>query len=287
MKGSICIAAAALVIQCVHAQPIITAEPESRTAAEGRPVTFSVAAAGNGTLRYQWQFNGAALPRATGRSLTFYATQSRAGIYSVVVTDTAGARSSSPASLEVQRRPVITAQPHRQVVGEHQTAVFEVRVNDSAPYRSVQWWHHSTAEPHHPIPPDAAEGVNTFRLEIPDANNNPTFNGLYWIVITNNVGWTVSRRASLAVIGPPQLTFEPQDRSVHRGGTASFSVSIAPDAAGHKTKQWYRDGDPIPGAVGRRLIIFNAQPDDQATYYCVVTSIGGSTASYPARLTVF
>jgi membrane carboxypeptidase/penicillin-binding protein PbpC len=287
MKGTICIAAAALMIQCVHAQPVITAEPESRTAAEGRPVTFSVQAQGTGTLRYQWQFNGAALPRATGRSLSFYATQSRAGTYSVVVTDTAGARNSAPANLEVQKRPVITAQPRRQIVGEHQTAVFEVRVNDSGPYNNVQWWHHSIAEPHHPIPSNAALGVNTFHLEIPDANNNDTFNGLYWIVITNNVGWAVSKHASLSVVGPPQFTSEPQDRSVRRGGTATFSVTIAPDAGGQKRKQWYRDGEPIPGAVGRRLSIFNAQLDDQATYYCVVASMGGSSTSYPARLTVF
>jgi hypothetical protein len=287
MKGRIFIAVFAAAFQAIYAQPVITQEPESRTAAEGRPVSFSVQAQGVGTLRYQWQFNGAALPNATGRALSFYATLSRAGTYSVLVRDSAGeASSSSPANLEVQKRPVVLAQPRRQIVGQHQTAVFEVRMNESGPYNTVQWWHHSPEEPHHPIPPGAARGVNTFRLEVLDCANNGTFNGLYWIVISNKVGWALSRHATLTVVDPPRLTSQPQDRIVRRGGSAAFSITIAPDAAGLKTKQWYRNGQPILGATGRILTIFNAQPERQGTYYCAVSSIGGTTTSYSAQLTV-
>ena len=271
--------------QSLPAQPVILTQPTSMTAIEGRSVTLSVQAQGSGTVRYQWQFNGIALPRATAPTLSFYATQSRAGSYNVMVTDDAGIRSSVPAEVAVQKRPLIVAQPRKQIVGEHQTAFFEVRLNNSGPYDVVQWWHHSPAEPYHPIPPGAALGVNTFRLEIPDANNNDTFNGLYWIVITNDVGWAVSKQVSLTVVGPPQFTAGPQDRVVRRGGTAAFFVTIAPDLAGAKTKQWYRNGQPIPGAIGKRLTIYNAQSD--ATYYCVVTSKAGSTASDAARLTVY
>ena len=288
MKGTICIAVSALAIQVACAQPVITAQPQSRTAAEGRPVSFSVQAQGTGTLRYQWQYNGADLPNAVGRSLSFYATPSRIGTYSVVVRDSTGnTRSSAPANLLVQKRPVILGQPKKQIVGEHQTATFEVRMNDSGPYNSVQWWHHSPEEPHHPIPPTAADGVNTFRLQVEDSANNGTFNGLYWCVITNNVGWAITRRATLSVVDPPRLSTEPQDRSVRRGGSASFSITILPDAAGVKTKQWYHNGQLIPGATGRTLTIFNAQDDDVGTYYCAVTSLGGTTKSFAARLSIF
>jgi hypothetical protein len=172
-------------------------------------------------------------------------------------------------------------------VGEHSTVAFDVQLNDSGPYRVVQWWHHSVEEPHHPIPDDAANGVNTFHLEIPDVNNNGTYNGLYWIVVTNDVGWAISRRASLNVIGPPRLTAEPQDRNVRHGGTAVFSVGIAPDAAGAKTKQWLKNGEVMPGKIGRMLVLYNVQPDDQGIYSCTVTSKGGSTTSYSAQLTVY
>jgi hypothetical protein len=285
MREYIGVALVAVALESGQAQPAILAQPESRIAVEGRPVTFSVQAQGTGTLRYQWYFNGSAMPKGTRPALSVYAVPSRAGTYTVAVTDGAGTSMSVPAELAVRKRPVITAQPRRQIVGEHQLAAFEVRVNNSGPYNVVQWWHHSPAEPYHPIPPGAAVGVNTFRLEIPDANNNDTFNGLYWIVITNDVGWAVSKRVPLTVVGPPQFTTGPLDKTVRRGGSASFSVVIAPDLAGAKTKQWYRDGQPIPGAVSKRLTIYNAQAD--ATYHCVVTSIGGSTASSAARLTVY
>lgn len=285
-KGLICIALL-MSFQALFAQPVIIQEPQSRTAAEGAPVGFSVQAQGSGPLRYQWQFNGADIPRAVGRSINFVATSSRIGSYSVLVRDGAGnASRSSPAELQVQKRPFIVLQPRNTVVGEHQTAVFDVKLNESAPYSTIQWRHHSPEEPNHPIPPGAANGVNTFQLEIPNCSNNGTYNGLYWVCITNGVGWAVSRRAKLTVVGPPRLTAEPQDRTIRQGGTASFSIGIAPDAAGPKSRQWYKDGEILPGRTGRTVTIFNAQPHDQGFYYCVVSSIGGTTRSYGARLAV-
>jgi hypothetical protein len=281
------IAAVGFSIGSLGAQPVITQEPQDKIAREGAPVAFSVAAQGTSPLRYQWKFNGGDIPNAVYRSLSFVATASRAGNYSVMVRDTAGnSSSSSPARLEVQKRPIILQQPRNQIVGEGTTATFDVTLNDSGPYNSVQWWHHSTQEPHHPIPPTAAGGVNTFHLEIDNTSNNGTYNGLYWIVVANNAGTAISRRASLNVIGPPRLTSEPQDRIVRRGGTAAFSISIAPDAAGAKSKQWYKDGEPLPGKTGRVLGLVNVQPDSQGLYYCVVSSLGGTTSSYGATLTV-
>jgi hypothetical protein len=278
--------ALALISSLAAAQPVITSEPQGRTVREGAQASFSVAAQGATPLRYQWQFNGSDIPNAVSRSLAFVATASRAGDYRVVVRDANGERRSSAARLQVQKRPAILQQPKSQLVGEGNTAVFEVVLNDSGPYNSVQWWHHSPEEPRHPIPPAAAGGVDTFRLEVENASNNGTYNGLYWIVITNNVGWAISRRASLHVIGPPRLTGEPQDRVVRRGGAATFAISIAQDAAGPKTKQWYHNGEPLPGKVGRTLTILNAQPEQQGFYYCVVSSMGGTTTSYGAMLTV-
>ena len=286
-NGRICIGLA-MAAYSVHAQPTITEDPQSRIVRPGMAVQLRVGAVGSTPLRFQWQFNGVDIPRATGKTLRFYATASRAGDYRAVVSDATGnAEVSQPANLEVQPRPVILAQPKNVIVGEHGTAVFDVRMNNSGPYTGVQWWHHSPEEPHHPIPeaPDYYD-VHSFHFAIPDCNNNGTYNGLYWITVTNQVGWTISRRASLTVVGPPRLTSEPQDKIVRVGSRASFSISILPDAAGPKTKQWYKDGQPLPGRTGRMLTLSRLQPEDQGTYYCVVSSRGGSTTSFAAMLTV-
>jgi hypothetical protein len=287
-KRYLCIAAVGFLLNSLVAQPIITQEPRDRLAPEGAPVGFSVAAQGSTPLHYQWQFNGGDIPNAITRSLSFVATVSRAGSYSVLVRDNYGNASSSlPAQLQVQKRPVILQQPRNQIIGEGGTAVFEVRMNESGPYTYLNWWHHSTAEPRHAIPLSAVPTAQDLRMEVPNSHANGTYNGLYWLLASNSVGSTVSRRASLNVVGPPQLAGEPQDRTAHRGGTAIFSISIVPDAAGPKTKQWFKDGEPISGRVGRMLILYNVQPEHQGAYYCEVSSIGGTTRSFAAQLTVY
>jgi len=270
----------------VQGQPAITQNPQDRAAAYGSAVSFSVAAQGTGPLHYQWQFNGDDLPRATGRTLSFLATPTRAGTYAVRVTDASGAQSSAPAHLLVQRRPAVTLQPKNTVVGVHGTAVFETTLNDSGPYTRIIWHNANPLEGSHEIPPNIGFVVDQPTLRITDCQNTDSYNGLYWIAVTNSVGGTVSRRAKLTVVGPPRLTAEPQDRTVRAGGSARFAVTIAPDAAPPKTCQWYKDGGAIAGATRRSLLLSHVQPGDQGNYYCVVTSIGGSTASWGAVLTV-
>jgi glucose/arabinose dehydrogenase len=54
-------------IEYVANAPSITSHPTSRTVSPGAPVTFSVRASGTGTLRYQWQRNGADISGATSQ----------------------------------------------------------------------------------------------------------------------------------------------------------------------------------------------------------------------------
>ena len=56
--------------------PSITQHPASQTVAPGAPVTFSVRASGQGTLRYQWQRNGANISGATSQDYTIPAVAS-------------------------------------------------------------------------------------------------------------------------------------------------------------------------------------------------------------------
>jgi pectate lyase len=83
--------------------PQITAEPQDQTAAPGGSATFTVVANGSAYLSYQWYFNtNTPIPGATNSSFTLTAAQStNAGIYSVIVTNSAGAAPSSGAVLNV------------------------------------------------------------------------------------------------------------------------------------------------------------------------------------------
>ena len=81
--------------------PVITGALTNQGALAGQTRNFTVKAAGIGSLRYQWRFNGAILAAATGPSLTLKkVTANQSGAYSVVVTDRNGSTNSA-ASLTV------------------------------------------------------------------------------------------------------------------------------------------------------------------------------------------
>jgi alpha-tubulin suppressor-like RCC1 family protein len=92
--------------------PNITSQPQSQTVMVSSNATFSVAATGFGTLRYQWRFNSSPIPGATTADLTLVNVQpSAAGSYSVVVSNALGSVTSSNAVLTVLPPPCASPPP--------------------------------------------------------------------------------------------------------------------------------------------------------------------------------
>jgi hypothetical protein len=96
---------------------VIKQQPQPRTIPRGSNATFQVAAEGLAPLSYQWFFNEAAVSAATNASLVVTNAQlAQQGTYSVVVSNSYGAMSSTPAALEVLVRPAIMLHPVSQSV---------------------------------------------------------------------------------------------------------------------------------------------------------------------------
>ena len=83
--------------------PVILAQPQNQTVAPSNNVTFTVVVSGSANLFYQWYFNtNTLLAGATNASLTLANVQStNAGVYSVMVTNSAGSVTSTNAVLTV------------------------------------------------------------------------------------------------------------------------------------------------------------------------------------------
>ncbi len=82
--------------------PTILAQPRGLALMPGLSAQFSVLASGSPPLRYQWLFEGAAIPGATNSVLTLPSVQSsNAGIYAVTVSNAAGAITSANAQLSL------------------------------------------------------------------------------------------------------------------------------------------------------------------------------------------
>jgi hypothetical protein len=96
----------------VQGAPSILTQPQDRTVLVGQTASFSVAAFGTPTLLYQWQFNGTNLADRTDSSLTLTNVQlDQAGAYLLVVTNSYGSATSSPAHLAVADTVLLNAYP--------------------------------------------------------------------------------------------------------------------------------------------------------------------------------
>ena len=109
--GSVTSSGAALTVNAaavVPVAPTITTQPTAQSIAAGAMATFSVAATGTGTLSYQWKKNGRDITGGSGATSNSYTTPAMGyagdgAVYSVVVTDSVGATTSSSATLTVSK----------------------------------------------------------------------------------------------------------------------------------------------------------------------------------------
>ena len=82
--------------------PSVLIEPQSQTVVAGATASFNVTASGGAPLTYQWRFNGADIADGTMSSLALSNVQpTAAGLYRVVVSNSAGTVTSSDAILTV------------------------------------------------------------------------------------------------------------------------------------------------------------------------------------------
>lgn len=90
------------------AAPSITSQPASQTVVAGGSATFSVVAAGDAPLQYQWLRNGAEVSAATQASTTITSTTSQdsGSRWSVRVANSAGSVTSAEAVLTVTPAPI-------------------------------------------------------------------------------------------------------------------------------------------------------------------------------------
>ena len=183
--------------------PAVTTQPVSQTVTDGSAATFSVAAAGVPTLKYQWQYlsgstwkdfgagTGSTMPTLT----TVETTAAFNGLqFRVVVTDGDGLTAASN-TVKLTVGPTITAQPENQTVAVGSTATFSVTAA-GAPTLKYQWQYLSGS-----TWKDFGAGTGYTTATLTTFATTPAFNGLQFrCVVTDGDGLTAtSNLAALTV----------------------------------------------------------------------------------------
>ncbi len=261
--------------------PAILVQPVGVTNNLGGNATFSVVAAGTSPLSYQWQQNGFALPGRTDSTLALTGIQdSDAGSYTVVVSNSVGQITSSPAALVLTHPPVIVTQPASRTNNLGTTATFTVGVNGATPF-IFQWEKGG----------NAIAGATNKTLILTNVSTADAAS--YQVAITNSDGNILSAPATLTVIVPPVITSQPVGLTNNFGTTASFSVTVTGTSPGY---QWFKvtvsatnalsDGGNISGSMSNVLILSNVSGADSANYFLVASNQAATVMSSNAVLVV-
>jgi hypothetical protein len=259
----------------VNVAPAITTQPVSQAANLGGSVSFTVAATGTASLSYQWRLNGVNVAGATSATLalTGIATN-QSGTYTCLVTNVAGAATSSGATLTVNVPPTIATQPVSQTVTAGGNVSFIVAASGTAPL-SYQWRRNGAN----------VAGATSATLALTSVTTNQA--GSYNCVVSNVAGSATSSAATLTVSPAPiapTITTQPVSQSVTAGANVTFTVAASGTAP--LAYQWRRNGVNVAGATAPTLTLNSVTTNSAGSYTCTVTNVAGSATSSAAMLTV-
>jgi hypothetical protein len=241
--------------------PVITTQPADSDLVATFDGQLSVSATGTAPLRYQWQFNGDNIPDGTGSTLNLVdVLPENAGEYSVLVYNTAGCVLSSNALVQVLIPASIVLQPQPLSVRLGSNAVFSVQTASTSPV-SFQWRFNGV--------PLVGQTSATLTIVNVQAEND----GLYDVIVTDEVASIVSDSARLKVVINPSVVKLATQYSVVQGGSVTLSVESAGTLPmGYR---WRKNFSTFQNQVLNSHISFltlsNVQPaDGGSTRYSVV-----------------
>ena len=199
--------------------------PQDSLVAGGGTAVFHAGVEGQPTVRYQWRFEGTALPGETNEMLTLRAVSAgNEGAYTVVLSDSSGPQESNPAHLFVAAPPVIAAQPLSRTNLLGSTATFSVGALGDGPF-GYQWRRNGVAL--------AAPSGNTLALVGVQLSDQ----GGYDVIVQNSYGAVTSQVAQLTVNRPPVAVAD----TVYRPAGENLSIPVASLLA----NDFDPDGEPI------------------------------------------
>lgn len=241
----------------VNTNPIITAEPQNKTACTGDSVSFIVTATGTG-LSYQWRKGNVTIVGATDSIFTLNpVTLTDTAInYNVIVTGTCSLKDTSVnAALIVNTAPNITTQPSNQTSCEGSIASFSVIGTGAG--LTYQWRKGNAT----------IIGATSATFSINPVSITDTASNYNVIVMGTCATNDTSINVSLTVNMLPNITTQPSNDTICVGDSASFSVIATGTGI---TYQWRKGSSNILGATSSTFTINPANVSDTASNYNVI-----------------
>ena len=265
--------------------PVLTLPLVDQSPVDGDTVDFAVAVSGAGPFTYRWSRDGIVQGVSTAQWTLSNVAIASSGRWTVTITNSRGAVSSSM-NLTVTARavaPTITRQPSAVSARTGQSIAFNVAASGSTP-RFFKW----RKDGRDLGIPTASDTLTLTDVQLTDI-------GAYSVVVTNAGGSITSADASLTVTlpdTPAAISSAPVSTTAAIGFEATFSVIVTGTAP--TTYRWSRNGVALPGATGTvatnnptaTLTLPRVAASDAGNYTVTVSNAFGSATSAAATLFV-
>jgi hypothetical protein len=247
-------------------EPVITAQPQSRSVVLGSNAFFSVTVTGTPPFQYVWRFNGANLPGETNSTLLVTAVQSnQAGLYSVNVFNGAGFVTSSNATLVTINPVRFTVNPASTNVSSGSNVTLSATAVGNGSIR-FQWRFEGTN----------IAGATNSTYTITSIGGEQS--GNYSVLAIDDVSAAISSNAFVFVLIKPGIMVAPLPITTLQGRTAIFSCIATGGAP--LFYRWISNNSAFVVTTEPFLVLTNVQPRTPPTLFrVVVTNIAGTTTA--------
>ena len=256
----------------VNSPPEIVELTGDQLAPVSSNLELRVIAAGNEPLFYQWVKDGVLIDGETDKSLFLNDLQTTdSGLYTVVITNSAGRLESEQIEVSVIQPVSIVSQPVASTAAIGGKVGFEVAVTGSEPI-TYQW----------KLNGKILDNKTESQLIVDDIT---AFDGgLYTVTATNASNSVSSDEVELTIETPPIITTLSQDQQLAIGGNVDLSVVAV--GTPPLSYQWKLEGIIIPGGTTETLSLVNLDGNDAGQYTVEISNSAGSTVSDSIQVSV-
>ena len=256
--------------------PAIVTQPSGTSLLVGQTLVLSVQATGSQPLIYSWHRNGQLLSGLGGNIITIPSvTLNDAGLYSVIVSNSAGSTNSAAVPVTVTQSgalaPRIVTQPLGATVNEGSPLTLSVEAEGQAVLQFA-WFRNGQ-----PLASQTNAILSFSSITKADE-------GSYTVIISNGFGTAGSQAANIVVFALPRIVSQPESVAVRLGN--SFQLRVNATSTETISYQWLKGGVEIHGATEATFRIFLMQASDAGAYQVRVSNSAGFVLSHEAVVTI-